>query len=82
MAIDKLKRITELLDGKGSILIRNAHDNQSGQWFVHCHWNWSSWVQSEVTLDERIGKVIFKDYVTDLEAALDEIIENLGGNEK
>jgi hypothetical protein len=78
MGLNKLNTIADLLDGKGSILVRNTC-SEPEKWFVHCHWNWNSWVQSEVTADERIKKVIFKDYVTDLEAALDVIIEKLGG---
>lgn len=75
--MEKLKKIVELLDGRGSILIRNSHEGQPNNWFVHCHWSWSSDIQSEVPQDERIGKVIFRDYVANLGAALDEIIEKL-----
>lgn len=79
--MEKLKKIVELLNGKGSILVR---DEKPDKWFVHCHWNWSSDIQAEVPPDERIGKVIFRDYVSDLDVALDEIIEKLedGSNEK
>lgn len=78
--LNKLNTIADLLDGKGSILVRNTH-KEPEKWFVHCHWSWSSLDQSEVSEDERIKKVIFKEYVTDLEAALDEIIKKLGGKE-
>ena len=79
--MEKLKKIVELLNGKGSILVRDAKPDK---WFVHCHWNWSSDVQSEVPYEERIKKIIFKEYVSGLDSALDEIIEKLEGdfNEK
>jgi hypothetical protein len=86
MALDKIKEVAQLLDGKGSILIRNANVSKSEcgninklDWFVHCHWNWSSSIQEEVPVEERIKSIIFKGYVTDLDKALDEIITKLGG---
>lgn len=75
--MEKLKKIVELLNGKGSILVRDAVHDSYFRWFVNCHWNWSSAIQSEVTGPEREGKVIFKNYVDDLDMALDEIIEKL-----
>jgi hypothetical protein len=72
--MEKLKKIVELLDGRGSILVRDA--KPSG-WFVNCHWNWNSDVQSEVSYEERVKKIIFREYVTDLDITLAKIIKKL-----
>lgn len=66
MATDKLIRITELLDDKGEIIVRN--DAGSGKWFIHCFWNIPC-------------TTIHMQYTSNLEETLDEIIEELGGNE-
>lgn len=79
--LNKLNTIADLLDGKGSILVRNAH-NEPDKWFIHCHWSWIPQVTTQALEAEMIRKEIFKGYVTDLEAALDEIILKLGGGKQ
>jgi hypothetical protein len=66
MALDKIKEIARLLDGKGEILIRN--DVVSGVWYVHCWW-------------EDGYRDIHNQFTPNLDKTLDLIIEKLGGTE-
>ena len=76
---DKLKKIVELLDGKGAILVRNAHEYEGGKWYVHC---WLERIEKDpedifcrhISINE---KDIYNQYIADLDSALDEIIKKL-----
>lgn len=86
--MEKLKKIVELLDGKGSILVRNAHEYEESKWYVHC-WKGHIEVQPPITPPIRpdeedfhrhvsvIERDVYNQHVNDLDAALDEIIEKL-----
>jgi hypothetical protein len=65
MPMDKLIKIRALLDGKGCVLVRNEG---LIDWYVHC------W------LEQGGYKDVFNMYVSNIDDALDEIIEKLGGN--
>lgn len=83
--MEKLKKIVELLDGKGSVLIRNAHEFEGGKWYVHC---WIERIEKDPEDAEDIfcrhisvnEKDIYSRYATDLDSALDEIIGKLEEN--
>lgn len=72
--MEKLKKIVELLNGKGQVLIRNEGKSQ---WYVHC------WLESQRhckefdSIESYLEQDIYSRYVTDLDSALDEIIEKL-----
>ncbi len=80
--MEKLKKIVELLDGKGQVLIRNANEYEGGKWYVHC---WLERIEKDPEDTEDIfcrhictnENDIYNQYVNDLEAALDKIIEKL-----
>ena len=86
--MEKLNKIVELLDGKGSILIRNAHEYEGSKWYVHC---WKGYIEVQpsiilpIRIDEEdfhrhvsvIERDVYNQRVNDLDAALDEIIEKL-----
>ncbi|MDU6263774.1 MAG: hypothetical protein E6600_04660 [Anaerocolumna aminovalerica] len=80
--MEKLKKIVELLEGKGAILIRNAHEYEGGKWYVHC---WFERVEKEPKEAEDIfcchicinEKDIYNQCVNDIDKALDEIINKL-----
>lgn len=80
--MEKLKKIVELLDGKGVILVRNAHEYEGGKWYVHC---WLERIEKDPEDSEDIfcrhisinEKDIYNQYVADLDSALDKIIKKL-----
>jgi len=80
--VEKLKKIVKLLNGKGQILVRNAHEYEGGKWYIHC---WLERVEKEPKDAEDIfcrhicifERDILNQYVTDLDKALDEIIKKL-----
>lgn len=74
--MEKLKKIVELLNRRGSILIRNAHEYEGGNWYVHC-WTGERKPYSKTIT---ITTDVYNGFVLDLESALDEIIKKLEDN--
>lgn len=83
--MEKLKKIVELLNGRGQVLVRNTHAFEGGKWYVHC------WLESVTKIPEDSEDIfcrhictnekdIYNKRVTDLDFALDEIIKILEVN--
>lgn len=73
-----MKRIKDILKDKGILLVRT---DESGKWFVHC-WLLDGTVRTQQQgnlITSCAGRSIYRKYVDDIEQALDDVIEIIGG---